>query len=88
MYIQVSQNSLSSTVLRSHKISGKNVQKNLGTFFFVENMDLFVTLNVTTCKNIPFIPIICQYFFFFSIHENKKQQSRQCCHMLFEVEPT
>jgi hypothetical protein len=27
-------------------------------------------------------------FLFFCIHGNKKEQSRPCCHMLFEIKPT
>jgi hypothetical protein len=33
-------------------------------FFFVEDMDLFVTLNMATFKNILCIPIVCKYFIF------------------------
>jgi hypothetical protein len=33
-------------------------------FFFVEDMDLFVTLNVATFKNILCIPIVCKCFIF------------------------
>jgi hypothetical protein len=43
---------------------------------FVEGMDLFVTLNMTTFKNIPCIPIICKYFIFVvSIKMREKNQS-------------
>jgi hypothetical protein len=45
-------------------------------FFFVEDMDLFVTLNVATFKNIPCIPIVCKYFIFVVSMEKKgKNQS-------------
>jgi hypothetical protein len=59
-----------SLAVRCH-LSGKNVLKK-SIFFFIEEMDLFITLNVATFKNIRFIPIIiCKYFFFFCIHGNK-----------------
>jgi hypothetical protein len=44
--------------------------------FFVEDMDLFVTLNVAIFKNIPCIPIACKYFIFVVSMEMKgKNQS-------------
>jgi hypothetical protein len=45
-------------------------------FFFVEDMDLFVTLNVATFKNIPCISTACKYFIFVVSMEIKgKNQS-------------
>jgi hypothetical protein len=44
--------------------------------FFVEDMDLFVTLNVATFKNIQCNPIVCKYFIFVvSMEIRKKYQS-------------
>jgi hypothetical protein len=58
-------------------------------FFSVEDMDLFVTLNVATYKNILCIPLVCKkYFIFCCIHGYKKEKSKPCCHTLFEVKPT
>jgi hypothetical protein len=46
-------------------------------FFFVEDMDLFVTLNVATFKNILCIPIVCEYFIFVvSMEMRGKNQNR------------
>jgi hypothetical protein len=43
---------------------------------FVEDMDLFVTLNVATFKNILCIPIVCKYFIFVvSMEMRGKNQS-------------
>jgi hypothetical protein len=43
---------------------------------FVEDMDLFVTLNVATFKNILCIPIVCKYFIVVvSIEIRQKNQS-------------
>jgi hypothetical protein len=51
--------------------------------FFVEDMDLFVTLNVATFKNIPCIPIICKYFIFVvSVEMREKNQSHVAIHYL------
>jgi hypothetical protein len=45
-------------------------------FFFVEDMNLFVTLNVATFKNIPCISIASKYFIFVVSMEMKgKNQS-------------
>jgi hypothetical protein len=43
-------------------------------FFFVEDMDLFVTLNVATFKNILCIPIV-NISFFVSMEMRGKNQS-------------
>jgi hypothetical protein len=62
---------LSSTLL-SLKYQVKMFKKSI--FFFVEDMDLFVTLNVATFENILCIPIVCKYVFnFCCIHGNKKK---------------
>jgi hypothetical protein len=46
-------------------------------FFFVEEKDLFVTLNVATFKNIICIPIVCKYLIFVvSMEMRGKNQSR------------
>jgi hypothetical protein len=46
-------------------------------FFFIEDMDLFVTLNVATFKNIQCIPTVCKYFIFVvSLEMRGKNQSR------------
>jgi hypothetical protein len=64
------------------KITGKNVFKK-SIFFFVEDMDLFVTLNVATFKNIPCIPIICKYFIFVvSMEMREKNQFHVAIHYL------
>jgi hypothetical protein len=43
---------------------------------FVEDMDLFVTLNLATFKNILCIPIVCKYFIFVvSMEMTEKNQS-------------
>jgi hypothetical protein len=45
-------------------------------FFFVQNMDIFVTLNVTTFENILCIPIVFKYFIFVvSMELREKNQS-------------
>jgi hypothetical protein len=45
-------------------------------FYFVENMDLFVTLNVATFKNIQCIPIVFKYYIFdVSMEMREKNQS-------------
>jgi hypothetical protein len=45
-------------------------------FFFVEDMDLFVTLNVATFENIQCILTVCKYFIFVvSMEIRKKNQS-------------
>jgi hypothetical protein len=45
-------------------------------FFFVEDMDLFVTLNVVTFENIQCIPTVCKYFIsIISMEIRKKNQS-------------
>jgi hypothetical protein len=49
------------------------------SFFFVEDIDLFVTRNVATFKNIGLIPIIC---------EIRKNKDGHVAIMLFEVKPT
>jgi hypothetical protein len=52
-------------------------------FFFVEDMDLFVTLNVPTFKNILCIPIVRKYFIFVvSLEMRGKNQSRVAVHYL------
>jgi hypothetical protein len=46
-------------------------------FFFVEDMDLFVTLNLATFKNVLCIPIVWKYFIFVvSMEIRKKNQSQ------------
>jgi hypothetical protein len=46
-------------------------------FFFVEDMDLFVALNLATFKNVLCIPIVWKYVFHFCcIHGNKKEKSK------------
>jgi hypothetical protein len=58
-------------------------------FFFVEDMDLFVTLNVATFKNILCIPIVCKYFIFaVSLEMRGKNQSHVAVGTLFEVKRT
>jgi hypothetical protein len=53
------------------------------TIFFVEDMDLFVTLNVPTFKNILCIPIVRKYFIFVvSLEMRGKNQSRVAVHYL------
>jgi hypothetical protein len=50
--------------------------KDIVPYFFVEDMDLFVTLNVATFKNILCIPIVCKYFIFVvSLEMRGKNQS-------------
>jgi hypothetical protein len=50
--------------------------KKKSIFFFVEDMNLFVTLNVATSKNIQCIPIVCKYFIFVvSMEMREKNQS-------------
>jgi hypothetical protein len=45
-------------------------------FFFVEDMDLFITLNVATFKNILCIPIAGKYLIFIvSMEMREKNQS-------------
>jgi hypothetical protein len=45
-------------------------------FFFVEDMDLFVTLNVAASKNILCVPIVCKYLIFaVSMEMREKNQS-------------
>jgi hypothetical protein len=52
-------------------------------FFFVEDMDLFVTLNMATFKNILCIRIVCKYFIFVvSMEMRGKNQSRVAIHYL------
>jgi hypothetical protein len=58
------------------------------SFFFVEDIDLFVTRNVATFKNIGLIPIICKYIFFFVSMEIRKNKDGHVAIMLFEVKPT
>jgi hypothetical protein len=60
-----------------NKISGKNVFKK-SIFFFVEDMDLFVTLNVATLatfKSILCIPIVYKYFIFVVSMEMRKTKA-------------
>jgi hypothetical protein len=47
-------------------------------------MDLFVTLNVATFKNILCIPIVCKYFIFI-VSMAMREKSKPCCLTLFEV---
>jgi hypothetical protein len=57
--------------------------------FFVENMDLFVALNVTTFKNIhSMYPNSLEIFHFWCIHGNEREKSKPCCRTLFEVKRT
>jgi hypothetical protein len=44
-------------------------------------MDLYVTLNVATFKNIRFIPIICKYAFHFYPWIRKNNQG----HIIFDL---
>jgi hypothetical protein len=54
--------------------------------FFVEDMDLFVTLNVAASKNIlGMCPNSLQIFHFCCIHGNEREKSKPCCRTLFEV---
>jgi hypothetical protein len=41
--------------------------------FFVEDMDVFVTLNMATFKNILCIPIVCKSFIFVVSMEIRKK---------------
>jgi hypothetical protein len=50
-------------------------------------MDLFVTLNVATFKNILCIPIVCKYLIFV-VSMEMREKSKPCCHTLFEVKQT
>jgi hypothetical protein len=54
---------------------------------FVEDMDLFVTLDVATFKNIIRNPNSLYIFHFCCIQGNKKENSKPCCHTLLEVKP-
>jgi hypothetical protein len=49
-------------------------------------MELFVTLNVATFKNIQCTyPNSLQIFHFCCIHENEREKSKPCCRTLFEL---
>jgi hypothetical protein len=45
-------------------------------FFFVEDMDLFVTLNVATYKNILCIPLVCKKYFIFVVFMDIKKKNQ------------